>query len=166
MRRRRIALEWGVILTMGMGLALSTLWGSSYFIDDTLIYLRIPHPLDEGHDPRDEGHGLHFSLGNGDISLFNQVVLDGAGKFAPYVVTPSPPLMRRTQPDERISHVTIPGLDYHYYQSARTGYTVWSIRLSLLYPIMVLLLVAVVLGCRLKRRRRGMEAEGSSTAAR
>jgi hypothetical protein len=54
MRRRRMALEWGLILAVGVVLALSTLWGSSYFIDDTLIYLGIPYL-----------HGLHFTLGGG-----------------------------------------------------------------------------------------------------
>jgi hypothetical protein len=152
MRRRRMALEWGLILTVGVVLALSTLWGSSYFIDDTLIYLRIPYQ-----------HDLHFSLGGGDICLFDQAEIGRAGNLAPYVVNPrthiSPPI-------RRVGRVTIPGFDFHYCQFAPDGYIIWSIRLSLLYPIMVLLLVAVVLGCRLKRRRRGMEAEGSSTAAR
>jgi hypothetical protein len=152
MRRRRIALEWGLILTVGVVLALSTLWGSSYFIDDTLIYLPIPYP-----------HGLHFTLGGGDICLFDQAEIGRGGNLAPYVVNPRTHI---APPIRRVGRVTIPGFDFHYCQFAPDGYIIWSIRLSLLYPIMVLLLVAVVLGCRLKRRRRGMEAEGFSTAAR
>ena len=156
MRRRRIALEWGVILTMGVVLTLLTLWGSSYFIDDTLIYLRIPYPPDVRYD-------LHFSLGGGNICLFDQAEIGRAGNLAPYVVNPRTHI---APPIRKVGRVTIPGLDFHYCQFAPDDYIIWSIRLSLLYPIMVLLLVAVVLGCRLKRRRRGMEAEGSSTAAR
>ena len=143
-------------LTVGVVLALSTLWGSSCFIDDTLIYLRIPNRRDVQFD-------LHFSLGGGDVCLFNQAKFDRAGNLSPYVVNPR---MHIEPPIRRIGHVTIPGLDVQYCQLAPDDYVVWSIRLSLLYPIMVLLLVAVVLGCRLKRRRRGMEAEGPSTAAR
>jgi hypothetical protein len=156
MRRRRIALEWSLILTVGVVLALSTLWGSSYFIDDTLIYLRIPYPRDVRYD-------LHFSLGDGEICLFDQAQIGRAGNLVPYVVNPRPNI---GPPIRRVGRVTIPGFDFHYCQFAPDGYIIWSIRLSLLYPIMVLLLVAVVLGCRLKRGRPGMEAEGSSTAAR
>ena len=152
MRRRRLALEWGLILTVGVVLALSTLWGSSYFIDDTLIYLEIPY-----------FHGLHFTLGGGDICLFDQAEIGRGGNLAPYVVNPRTHI---APPIRRVGRVTIPGFDFHYCQFAPDGYIIWSIRLSLLYPIIVLLLVAVVLGCRLKRRRRGREAEGSSTAAR
>jgi len=152
MRRRRMALEWGLILTVGVVLALSTLWGSSYFIDDTLIYLGIPY-----------FHGLHFTLGGGDICLFDQAEIGRGGNLAPYVVNPRTHI---APPIRRVGRVTIPGFDFHYCQFAPDGYIIWSIRLSLLYPIMVLLLVAVVLGCRLKRRRRAMEAEGFSTAAR
>ena len=152
MRRRRMALEWGRILTVGVVLALSTLWGSSYFIDDTLIYLGIPY-----------FHGLHFTLGGGDICLFDQAEIGRGGNLAPYVVNPRTHI---APPIRRVGRVTIPGFDFHYCQFAPDGYIIWSIRLSLLYPIMVLLLVAVVLGCRLKRRRRGMESEGISTAAR
>jgi hypothetical protein len=147
-----MALEWGLILTVGVMLALSTLWGSSYFINDTLIYLGIPY-----------GHGLHFTLGGGDICLFDQAEVDRAGNLAPYVVNPRTHI---APPIRRVGRVTIPGFDFQYCQFAPNGYIIWSIRLSLLYPIMVLLLVAVVLGCRLKRRRRGMQAEGFSTAAR
>ena len=152
MRRRRTALEWGLILTVGVVLALSTLWGSSYFIDDTLIYLGIPY-----------FHGLHFTLGGGDICLFDQAEIGRGGNLAPYVVNPRTHI---APPIRKVGRVTIPGLDFHYCQFAPDGYIIWSIRLSLFYPIMVLLLVAVVLGCRLKRRRRGVEAEGFSTAAR
>jgi hypothetical protein len=42
MRRRLIALEWGLIFTVGVVLAFSALWGSSYVIDDTLIYWSRP----------------------------------------------------------------------------------------------------------------------------
>jgi hypothetical protein len=152
MRRRRLALEWGLILTVGVVLALSTLWGSSYFIDDTLIYLRIPYPND-----------LHFTLGGGDVCLFDQAEIGRGGNLAPYVVNPRTHI---APPIRRVGRVTIPGFDFHYCQFAPGGYIVWSIRLSLLYPIMVLLLVGVMLGCRVKRRRRRMEAEGLSTAAR
>jgi hypothetical protein len=147
-----MALEWGLILTVGVVVALSTLWGSSYFIDDTLIYLRIPYH-----------HDLHFAVGGGDLCLFDQAEIDRGGNLAPYVVNPRTHI---APPIRRIGRVTIPGFDFHYCQFAPYGYIIWSIRLSLLYPIMVLLLVAAVLGCRLKQRRRGMEAEGFSTAAR
>jgi hypothetical protein len=150
MRRRRTALEWGLILMMGVVLAVATLWGSSYFIDDTLIYLGIPY-----------FHGLHFTLGGGDICLFDQTEIGRGGNLAPYVVNPRTHI---APPIRRIGRFTIPGFDFNYCQFAPDGYITWSIRSSLLYPIMVLLLVAVVLGCRLKRRRRGMEAEGLSTA--
>ena len=143
MRRRRIALEWGLIVTVGVVLVLSTLWGSFYFIDDTLIYLRIPYPPDVRYD-------LHFSLGGGDICLFDQAEIGRAGNLVPYVVNPRPNI---GPPIRRVGRVTIPGFDFHYCQFAPDGYIIWSIRLSLLYPIMVLLLVAAVLGCRLKRRR-------------
>jgi hypothetical protein len=147
-----MALEWGMILTVGVVLALSTLWGSSYFIDDTLIYLLIP-----------SFHGLHFTLGGGDLCLFDQAEIGRGGNLAPYVVNPRTHI---APPIRTVGRVTIPGFHFQYCQFAPDGYIIWSIRLSLLYPIMVLLLVAVVLGCRLKRRRRGVEAEGFSTAAR
>jgi hypothetical protein len=154
MRPRRIALEWGLILTVGTVLALSGFWASSYFINDSLTYLRIPYPPDVRYD-------LHFSLRGGEICLFDQVEIDGAGHIAPLVVNPRTHI---APPIRGVGHVTIPGLDIQYCQLAPDGYIIWSIRLSLLYPIVVLLLVAVVLGRRLRRRRRGIEAEGPGTA--
>ncbi len=154
MRRRRIALEWSLILAVGSMLALAATWAGSYFIDGSLIYLRIPSPRDVQFD-------LHFSLRGGDVCLFNQAEFDRAGNLSPYVVNPR---MHIEPPIRRIGHVTIPGLDFQYCQFAPDDYVVWSIRLSLLYPIVVLLLVAVLLGRRLKRRHRDIEAQGSSTA--
>ena len=40
MRRRRIALEWGLILTVGVVLALSTLTTKQHFIADVRPHLR------------------------------------------------------------------------------------------------------------------------------
>jgi hypothetical protein len=156
MRRKRIALEWGLILAVGLALALSAFWVGSYFFDDSLIYLRIPYPPNVGYD-------LHVSLGGGDICLFDQAEFDRAGNIAPLVVNPR---MHIAPPIRRVGHLTIPGLDFHYCQFTPDGYIIWSIRLSLLYPIVVLLLVAVVLGRLPKRRRRDLEAASHSTATR
>jgi hypothetical protein len=157
MRRRPIALEWGLVLAMVGALGFLGIWGSSYFIDDTLFYQRTPYPPDKRYV-------VHFSLGNGTICLFDHAVIGDAGNLGPFVVDarthiPPPPI-------RRVGRVAIPGLGFDSCEFAPDGYTVWSIRLSLLYPITALLLVAVVLGWRVKRRSRGIKAEGSSIAAR
>lgn len=117
---------------------------------------------DPGSDPKASGRGsdLHFSLGGGDICLFDQAEIDRAGNLAPYVVNPRTHI---APPIRRIGHVTIPRLDFQFCQFAG-GDVIWSIRSSLLYPIVLLLLVAVLLGRRLKRPRRETEAEGPGTA--
>jgi hypothetical protein len=149
---KRIGLEWGLILTVGVILSLSAFWVGSYFLDRSQIYLRIPYPPNVGYD-------LHITLGGGDICLFDQFHVGPSGDIEPLVVDPRTHI---APPIRRVGHVTIPGFDFQYCQFAPDGYVIWSLRLSLLVPIAMMLLVAVLLRRRLKRHRGSSESHPQS----
>ena len=52
---------------------------------------------------------------------------------------------------------TIPGLDLRYYRNAADGYVIWSLRLPLLIPVVLLFVLAVWFRRRLKRLRNARE---------
>ena len=147
---KRIVLEWSLIVSIGMTLALSTLWFVSRFFEPSTYHLRF------STSPRSQDD-LHLLVGNGDLTLCDQFEAGSSGNIRPLIVAPGrlcPPDIHR---GDRMGHVTIPGLDLQYYRVATDGYLIWSLRLSLLIPSVLFFLLAVLCRRRLKRLRRQVE---------
>lgn len=152
---KRITLEWGLILSIGLCLALSSLWVYSRFFARSTYHLRIS-------TPPSVGNGLHVLVGAGDLSLSDQFDVDGSGNVQPLIIdlrTISAADIRR---GARVGGFTIPGLDVRYYRLASHAYVIWSLRLSLLIPVALLFLLAVLF----RRRFIGLRALQTGTARR
>jgi hypothetical protein len=149
---KRIVLEWSLILSAGMALALSTLWVVSKFFDRSSYHLRISTSRSVGDD-------LHLLVGDGDLSVCDQFDVDASGNVRPLIVDSRKLVASDILRGDRLGQFTIPGLDLRYYRIASDGYVIWSLRLSLLIPSVLLFLLAVLLRRRLKRLRRPIEDE-------
>lgn len=141
---RRIILEWGLILSVGMALALSSFWLYSRFLDRSTYHLRIS-------TSRSVGDNLHVLVGDGDLSLCDQFDVDAAGNVRPLIVRPRRVITADMRRGDRFGGFTIPGLDLRYYRIASDGYLIWSLRLSLLIAVALLFLLAFLFRRRLRR---------------
>jgi hypothetical protein len=148
---KRVVLEWSLILSVGLSLALSTLWVVSKFFDRSSHHLRIP-------TSRSVGDNLHLLVGDGDLSVCDQFNVDASGNVRPLIVDSRKVVASDIRRGDRLGQFTIPGVDLRYYRIASDGYVIWSLRLSLLIPSVLLPLVAVLLRRRLKRLRRQVES--------
>ena len=136
---RRVLSEWGFILSSGIFLALSTLYGVS-LVEQTTNHFKISTTSDVWHD-------IHVLAGNGEIWLFNQFESDSSGNVRPLMVE----LRTHVAPkDGRIGRLTIPGFDLEYCQFLTFDDVAWSLKISLLYPAVLALVVTVLLH-RLRR---------------
>jgi hypothetical protein len=149
---KRILLEWSLIVSVGMALALSTLWVYSRFYDRTTYHLRFPTSRSVQDD-------LHVLVSNGDLTVCDQFDVDASGNVRPLIVhsrdlTPSDILR-----GDRAWQVTIPGLDLRHYRHAPSLYVIWSLRLSLLIPVAMSFLIAVWFRRCLNRLRSQVEPE-------
>jgi hypothetical protein len=149
---RRIILEWSLILSVGIALALSTLWVVSKFLDRSSYHLRISTSRSVGDD-------LHLLVSDGDFSLCDQFDVDASGIVRPLIIDSTRVLASDILRGDRLGQFTIPGLDLRYYRIASDGYLIWSLRLSLLIPSVLFCLLAVLFHRRLKRLRRRIDRE-------
>lgn len=143
---KRTILEWGLILSIGMALGLSTLWVVSRFFDRSSYHLRISTSRSVGDD-------LHLLVGEGDLSLCDQFDVDASGNVRPLIVDPRTLITSDILRGDRFGHFTIPGLDLRYYRFGPSGYLIWSLRLSMLVPIVLSLSGAALFRFRMKRLR-------------
>jgi hypothetical protein len=148
---KRIILEWGLMLWVGMALALSTLWVISRFFDRSTYHLRFAIPESVADD-------IHLLVRGGDLSLCNQFDADASGNVRPLMDTVKLAASDIRRGD-RLRHLTIPGVDLRYCRLASDGYVIWSLRLSLLIPVVLLFLLAILFRRRLKRLRRALEQD-------
>jgi hypothetical protein len=147
---RRIILEWGLILSVGMALALSTLWIFSKFFDRSTYHLRIPTSRSVGDD-------LHLLVGDGDLALCDQFDVDTSGKVRPLIIERRMLVPADILRGDRLGQLTTPGLDIRYYRFGPSGYLIWSLRLSLLIPVVLLSFLAFWFRHHLRRLRRRTE---------
>ncbi|HEV3263763.1 MAG TPA: hypothetical protein VG013_43410 [Gemmataceae bacterium] len=143
---KRIILEWGVILAVGSALALSTLWVVSRFFDRSSYHLRITTSKSVADD-------LHLLVGEGDLALCDQFDVDTSGTVRPLIVNHRDVVASNIPGGDRFGQFTIPGLDLRYCRIAPTDYLIWSLRVTMLFPIVLSLLGAALFRYRLKRRR-------------
>jgi hypothetical protein len=146
---KRVILEWGLILSAGLALALATLWVVSRFFDRSSYHLRVSTSGSVQDD-------LHLLVGEGDLSLCDQFDVDPSGNVRPLVVEARQVGPSGIRSGDVAGKFTIPGLDIRYCRVASDGYLIWSLKLSLLIPVVFLFLVALWLRRRLKRLRRRM----------
>jgi hypothetical protein len=147
---KHVILEWSLIFACGMTLALTALWGISRFYDRMTYHLRFPTSRSVTDD-------LHILVADGDLALCDQFDVDAAGNVRPLIVDWLRPADIRK--GNRLGRLTIPGLDFRYCRFASDGYLIWSLRLSLLIPAVLMLLLAILFRRRLKQlRRRSMSA--------
>lgn len=143
---KRMILEWGLIVSTGMLLTLSVLWAGSYFVDRPSTYVRVSVVDDLRKD-------LHILVGDGDVWLFDQPSVGRSGDVSPWVAN----VRDIIAPKVRNSGCrTAPGFDLRYCQFI-DGYVVWSLKLSLLYPVALALGVVIVFRQRLKALRKRIE---------
>jgi hypothetical protein len=58
---------------------------------------------------------------------------------------------------DRIGQLAVPGLDLHFYRIASDGYPIWSLKLSLLIPVILMFLIALLFRRSLTRVRAHVE---------
>jgi hypothetical protein len=97
-------------------------------------------------------------VGEGDLAFCDQFEMDASGKVRPLIVNRRQLRASDILRGDRLGQLTVPGFDFRYYRIASDGYVIWSLRLSLLIPSVLLLLVAVFLRRRLKRLGRQPDA--------
>jgi hypothetical protein len=146
---KRMILEWGLILSAGIFLALATLWVAS------VTTIQVPSHVTVSTS-RSAGNDLHVLVESGNVWFCDQVHWDDSGNAQPLIVD----LRTHVAPKVRkIGHCTIPGFDLQYCHFAPDGYVVWSLKLSLLFPITLSLLAASLSCYRLKRLRGRIEQQ-------
>ena len=131
---KRITLEWGMLLSVGMAVTLSTLWVFTKFFDRSPYRLKVPHSQSAQGD-------LFLAVNNGDFALSDQYYVPASGNVRPLIVTA--PLRARsgTLRGGRLGGFAIPGLDVRYYRFGPDGYLVWSLRLSMLILVVLFLML-------------------------
>jgi hypothetical protein len=149
---KRVILEWGVMLWVGMALTLSTLWVASTFFDRTSYHLRFATSGSLADD-------IHVVVRDGDLSLCNQFDMDASGNVRPLMDTLQLTASDIRRGGYRPGRFMIPGVDGRYCRLGSGGYLIWSLRLSLLIPVVLLFLLAIVFRRRLKHLRRAIEQD-------
>ncbi len=148
---KRIVIEWSLIFSVGMSLALSSLWVVTRFFDRSSYHLRVV-------TARSVGDHLHLLVRDGDLSICDQFDVDAAGKVRPLIVDSRKLIPSDFLRGDRLGQFTIPGVDLRYYRIGSDGYVIWSLSLSLLIPGALVFLLAVWLLGRFQRLRRPGES--------
>jgi hypothetical protein len=151
---KRMLLEWGLILSVGLTLAVSCLWVTSNFVDRSTYHLRFPTSRSVQDD-------LHVMVGAGELTLCDQFEMDRSGNVQPVIVEARNLTPSDKRRGDRVGGITVPGFDLRYYRHAPDGYIIWSLRLSLLILAAFLFLLSYLL-LRLGKRN---EIESTSSPA-
>jgi hypothetical protein len=141
---KRIALEWGMLMSVGIALTLSTLWVFTNFFDRSNYRLKISgSQIARGN--------LFLVVNRGDFALSDQYYVPAAGNIRPLIL--AAPLRTRfgSLRAGRIGGFAIPGVDVRYFRIDSDGYLVWSVRLSLLIPVVLFAFLAAWLHRCLER---------------
>lgn len=93
---------------------------------------------------------VSIMLANGDILLFNQFEVDKSGRVIPWI-DDNPTYTVPTR-NRRGGRFTIPGFGLRYGQVTPDGDMAWSLRISLVLPLILSLLTAAWLRRHLGRR--------------
>src|SRR3982751_6271491 len=111
---KRIILEWGLNLSVGMALALLILWVGSEFFDPSSHHLAIP-------TSRTEGGYFHLIVSDGDFSLSNQCDVDASGNARPLIIDARSLAASDIRRGDRLVRFTVPGIDLRHYRFAPSG---------------------------------------------
>jgi hypothetical protein len=131
---KRMMLEWGLILGFGASVAILTFWVVSRFFDRSSYHLRISATGNLRHD-------FHLFLDDGQFALSNQFDRDSSGRFRPLIVEAKMLNQSDRLRGDQCGRFAIPGLDLRYYWNAPSRGLIWSMELSLLIPVGLLLLL-------------------------
>ncbi len=143
---KRIVLEWALLFSIGVMLAIVVLWADTKFFDPTVHHLRFPTT---GRSEDD----LHMFARDGDLAISNQFAIDGAGRAGPLVVN-----RRWMSPGSgHGGGLTVPGFDFQYYRFAPDRYLMWSLRITLLVPVALSFFLTVLIRLLGKRHRKRLE---------
>jgi hypothetical protein len=148
---KRVILEWGLLLSAGLALAIAMLWVVSRFFDRSSYHLRVATSRSVQDD-------LHLLVREGDLSLCDQFDVDASGNVRPLIVAARRVGSWGIESGDVVGQFTIPGLDIRYCRVASDGYLIWSLRLSLVIPAAFLSLLALELRRCLKRLRIARQA--------
>jgi hypothetical protein len=140
---KRKILEWSVILSGGVFLALLALWTISVTTSKGLDHVTVPTSRSAGDD-------LHLLIQSGNLWFCDQVDWDASGNARADIIDPRTHIAPKIRKIGR--HAGL-GFDLQYCVFAPDGYVVWSLKLSLLFPITLSLLAAALFRFRLKRLR-------------
>ncbi len=133
---KRVIYEWTMIASVGAALALSTLWVVSKVFDPETYHFEIT-------TARSLRENRYFIFGNGDLTICNQIDVDASGNACALILSRTITLKDLVRGDQN-THFTIPGFGFDYYSNAPLASLVWSVRLSLLVPVALLIIVAKV----------------------
>jgi hypothetical protein len=146
---KRVLLEWGWILSIGMAVAILGIWVYSKFFDRSTFHLRISMT-------RSVGGALHFLARDGNLSLCDQFEVDPTGRIGPLIIDTTRVTAADIRRGARFGGCTIPGFDLRYFRFASGDYLIWSVSLSLLVLAAPFFLLALLLRNRLQRLLRGV----------
>jgi len=139
---KRIIYEWRLIVAVAMAVAITTLWATSLFSTSTLFHLHV-WPLPEA--------SLHLIVGQGDLWLCNDIDDDPSGEIRSLAL--APPIASDYRRGDRLRGLAVPGLAFQSYWLAPWRNSIWSLKVSLLIPALLLFLTAALFYRRLKRVR-------------
>jgi hypothetical protein len=179
---KRIVLEWGLIFSVGTALTLSALWVFNGFVDRTPAHFQLSlfHDMRDPHVLVGDGRLWFFTQCNLDSAghvepLITELVPAGTPKVRhggdasdgvrPLIIDARTWIMPKVR---KVGRCTLPGFDLRYCRFASDrhlmwsllptvrldGHMIWSLRLSLLYPIGLSLLGVVWFSWRLRALRR------------
>jgi hypothetical protein len=122
---------------------LSLLLGFSLFIDPSPYHGKIVHSGNVWNH-------ASLMLLKGDIMLFNQFEVDKSGRVIPWI--DNNPAYTVPTKNRRGGRFTIPGFGLRYGQVTRDGDVAWSLKISLVFPLILSVLTAAFLRRHLRRR--------------
>ena len=141
---KRILIEWCLILLAGLAIGISILWGVSRFLDRSSHQLRF---ATSGLVQDD----IHLLVSDGALTICDQFGVDASDKVHPLVFKAHWLVRSDILRGDRARHLTIPGIELHYYRHPPDGSVIWSLRFTLLIPAFLLFLISLLLHRNLKR---------------
>lgn len=149
---KRIVLEWGLILSVGAFVLIGTVWIASVAPTRYSSQLKVltAHSL---------AYNVHGQVDDGSAWFFNDFVMDASGTVRPAAEGLSKTVARK---DCRVRRLTLPGFAVLHCRFIGFDYSVWSVRISLFFPVAFFLLSAVLFGRRLRKLRGSGERTAST----
>jgi hypothetical protein len=145
-------LAWCSLVTLMLILSLSLLLGFSLLIDPSPYHWNVLHKGGVWNN-------LNIMMQRGTILLFNQFEVDSSGHVIPYIDNNPSYSVPRLNTNRIGGHLIIPGFGFRYGQITGEGHVAWSLKFSLVYPLILFLLTAALL--HLLSARRGRAARSA-----